>query len=109
MSAANAPPPASLKPALATLCASYLLHGKRGLEPLDPVARFHLGNGARLVRINWQGDTSPRGLTRSFGLMVNYVYELAAIERNHEAFATHGAIACSASIATLAKPLTSLK
>ena len=49
--------------------------------------RFHLGNGARLERINWLGDTSPAGLLRSAGMMVNYVYHLGDVERNHEAYA----------------------
>lgn len=69
------------------LCAQYLLQAKSRDEPLDSVARFHLGNGARLDRLNWQGDTSPAGLRRSAGLMVNYVYDLADLERNHEAYA----------------------
>ena len=51
------------------------------------MARFHLGNGARLERLNWLGDTSATGLRRSAGLMVNYVYDLDDLERNHEAYA----------------------
>jgi malonyl-CoA decarboxylase len=77
------------------LCAYYLLHAKRDNEPLDPVARFHLANGARLQRLNWMGDTSPRGLAQSLGLMVNYVYRLADVERNHEAYAKQFRIAAS--------------
>ena len=72
---------------LVRLCAHYLLHAKQGRDPLDPVARFHLGNGARLERLNWLGDTSPSGMRRSAGLMVNYVYRLDEVERNHEAYA----------------------
>ena len=53
---------------------------------LDPVARFHLGNGARLERINWLADVSPKGLRQSLGLMVNYVYALEDVERNHESY-----------------------
>jgi malonyl-CoA decarboxylase len=66
----------------------YFLHAKnrRGL-PADAVARFHLGNGARLERINWLGDDSERGIAQSFGLMVNYLYDLEDIEKNHEAYA----------------------
>ncbi len=52
-----------------------------------PVARFHLANGARLERLNWMGDTSEAGIQRSLGLMVNYVYRLDAVEKNHEAYA----------------------
>jgi len=77
-----------LQPELTRLCAYYLLYAKNGHhEPLDTVERFHLGNGARLERINWLGDTSPAGLLRSAGMMVNYVYHLGDVERNHEAYA----------------------
>jgi len=55
--------------------------------PLDPVARFHLGNGARIERLNWLADSAPRRLKQSAGMMVNYVYQPAEIEQNHEAFA----------------------
>ncbi|WP_454887832.1 malonyl-CoA decarboxylase [Sphingomonas oryzagri] len=69
----------------------YFLESKRGDgKPADPVARFHLGNGARLERINWMGDCSPKGLKQSGGMMVNYLYDLATIEENHEAY-TNGA------------------
>jgi malonyl-CoA decarboxylase len=61
-------------------------------RPLDPVARFHLGNGARLERLNWPGDTSAKGLREAAGLMVNYLYDPRSIEANHEAFANHGAV-----------------
>ena len=53
---------------------------------IDPVARFHLGNGARLERINWLGNTSGRGMRESYGVMVNYLYDPDAIEANHEVF-----------------------
>jgi malonyl-CoA decarboxylase len=59
---------------LVSLCAYYLLRVKRGDEPADDVARFHLRNGARLERINWLSDTSETGLRRSAGMMVNYLY-----------------------------------
>ena len=55
------------------------------------MARFHLGNGARLERINWLANTAPRGIKESYGLMVNYLYDLDAIEANHEAFVRDGA------------------
>src|SRR5258706_174537 len=61
---------------LTRLCAYYLLYAKQDDEPLDAVARFHLGNGARLERLNWLGDTSPTGMRRSAGLMVTYLYRL---------------------------------
>ena len=59
------------------------------------MARFHLGNGARLERLNWLGDTSPKGLREAHGLMVNYLYDLRFIEANHEAFANEGTIVAS--------------
>lgn len=71
--------------------------------PIDPVARFHLGNGARLERINWRGDVSPNGLRQAGGLMVNYLYDLDAIEDNHEAFANQGVIAASPAVRKLLK------
>ncbi len=78
---------APLKEPLTQLCATYLLHRVDGSEPAqDPVARFHLNNGAKLERINWLADTSKRGLQESLGLMVNYLYERRAIEGNHEKF-----------------------
>ncbi len=85
-----------LRDTLTTLAAKYFLEAKgRGGKPLDPVARFHLGNGARLERINWRADLSPRGLKQSHGLMVNYLYDIPAIEANHEAFANEGTVAVS--------------
>jgi malonyl-CoA decarboxylase len=76
------------------LCAFYLLRAKRGHEPADSVARFHLGNGARLARLNWLGDTSAAGIRRSAGVTANYIYRLAELERNHQAYvADHTVIA----------------
>jgi malonyl-CoA decarboxylase len=88
---------------LVRLCAHYLLYAKQGRDPLDPVARFHLGNGARLERLNWMGDTSPSGMRRSAGLMVNYVYRLDEVERNHEAYAKDGRIAAARRFEVLAR------
>jgi malonyl-CoA decarboxylase len=64
-------------------------------KPVDPVARFHLGNGARLERLNPLGDTSPNGIRQSQGLMVNYLYDLESIEANHERFAETGEVITS--------------
>ena len=89
---------------LLRLCAHYLLREKRGIHPLDPVARFHLRNGARLERINWMGDPSPTGLTQSAGMMMNYVYDEANAVANHEAFVNEGRIVHSRGIASLAGP-----
>jgi malonyl-CoA decarboxylase len=89
--------PEALQRQLTRLCAHYLLHAKQAEEPLDPVARFHLGNGASLERLNWMGDSSEQGMARSAGLMVNYVYWLAEVERNHQRyFQEHGIVAAPA-------------
>jgi malonyl-CoA decarboxylase len=72
---------------LLRLCAAYLLGiGEPDGITHDPVARFHLNNGARLDRLNVGGDLSDKGLRQSLGLMVNYVYDIKTIERNHEQF-----------------------
>jgi malonyl-CoA decarboxylase len=78
----------ALEDPLVRLAATYLLHrGPPGEPVFDPVARFHLNNGARLERVNWLADRSPKGLRESFGVMVNYLYEPDAIEANHEKYA----------------------
>jgi len=87
---------------LVPLCASYLLFAKRGEEPADPVARFHLGNGARLERLNWMGDTSAAGLSRSAGLTANYLYKLSDVERNHQAYVTAQKVIASRRVEKLA-------
>jgi malonyl-CoA decarboxylase len=89
---------------LTHLCAVYLTETEPGRGPNDPVARFHLGNGARLERINWRGNVSARGLRESFGLMVNYLYDPDTIEANHEAFATGGVVARSTAVDALLSP-----
>ena len=72
------------------LAATYLLTAKRDDgQPLDPVARFHLGNGAILRQLNPMADPSPRGMAQSGGVMVNYLYDLGTVEENHEAYAEH--------------------
>ncbi|MCB1500087.1 MAG: malonyl-CoA decarboxylase family protein, partial [Bauldia sp.] len=93
----------TLAPELSAAAARYLVNAKdaRG-RPRDPVARFHLGNGASLDRINPFADLSPRGLDESFGVMVNYRYDQASIERNHEAYAASGKVATSAAVRRLA-------
>src|SRR6201999_2553286 len=70
---------------------------RRGL-PVDPVARFHLGNGARLERMNWLADLTDKGLAQSYGLMVNYLYDLEDIEKNHEAYAEGRRVAASSAV-----------
>ena len=87
---------------LSQLAASYYLEQKsRGNEPLDPVARFHLKNGAILDRINPSADPSEKGLQQSFGLMVNYVYDLTKVEENHEAYMKNHKIVCSSQVKKL--------
>ncbi len=96
----------ALKTALQSAIAQYLVRAKSADgRPIDPVARFHLGNGARLERINWLGDTSEKGLREAHGLMVNYAYDLGVIEVNHEAFENEGVVATSKSVRTLLRPL----
>jgi malonyl-CoA decarboxylase len=89
---------------LEPLAAQYFLEARTaGNRPVDPVARFHLGNGARLERINWLGDTSEKGLAESAGVMVNYLYDLDQIEENHEAFANQGEVVASPAVRRLLK------
>jgi malonyl-CoA decarboxylase len=82
----------------------YFLHARnrRGL-PLDPVARFHLGNGARLEQVHVMADGSDKGMRQSFGVMVNYLYDLDDIEKNHEAYAANRTIAASSAVKKLAR------
>jgi len=103
---ARADAAAALAPVLPPLVARYLLAEKHHERPLDPVARFHLGNGARLERIHALADTSRRGLARAAGLMVNYVYPLDEIEENHEAYARDGRVAASNAVRRLARTAT---
>ncbi|MFU0504790.1 malonyl-CoA decarboxylase [Pseudaminobacter sp. NGMCC 1.201702] len=80
---------AALEPELTALVANFLTRARDGKgRPLDPVARFHLGNGARLERINWLANTGPAGVSASHTIMVNYLYKLDEIERNHELYAS---------------------
>ncbi len=88
-----------MQSALMSLAAAYLLY----VSPTpagDPVARFHLDNGARLERLNWRGNPSPKGLKQAFGLMVNYLYDLDKIEASHEKF-KQGEVARSRAVHTL--------
>jgi malonyl-CoA decarboxylase len=89
---------AALEEPLVAACANYLAEGRQGLRPIDPVARFHLDNGARIERLNWLADTSAKGMKQSAGLMVNYLYDPGEIESNHEAYRLHGKVALSSEI-----------
>jgi len=103
-------PPEHLRKPLLAAAALYFTQGKTAKGgPRDSVARFHLGNGARLERINWQGDLSKKGLAQAHGLMVNYLYELDEIEANHEAFADRGEIITSGEVRQLLKRKGSLR
>jgi malonyl-CoA decarboxylase len=88
-----------LRAPLLRLCARYLT--RRPSIRIDPVARFHLGNGARLERVNWLGNDAPRGIQESFGIMVNYLYDHDSIENNHEAFVRDGTIVRSQEVDAL--------
>ncbi|WP_169545898.1 malonyl-CoA decarboxylase [Sneathiella aquimaris] len=92
-----------IKEPMEQLVAHYLMHEKSRERPLDPVSRFHLGNGARLERINWLGDVSTNGLKQSAGLLVNYYYSLKDIEKNHEAYINEKKVVASSAIQSLAK------
>ncbi len=83
---------------LEKLCAHYLLKEKSGGQPLDPVANFHLNNGARVHRLLWLADTSERGMRQSFGMMVSYRYDLEHVDKNHERFLHSGQIAASSRV-----------
>jgi malonyl-CoA decarboxylase len=91
----------TLKAPLMKACANYLVNAKKKGKPLNPVARFHFGNGASLHEINWMGDTSEHGIAEYLGLMVNYLYDLKHIESNHEAFVLEGEVAVSKSIRSI--------
>jgi malonyl-CoA decarboxylase len=94
-----------LEEPLLRAAAFYYLRAKtpRGL-PLDAVARFHLGNGARLERINYLADTSEKALAQAHGLMVNYLYDLDDIEKNHEAFAEGRTVVAASAVQRMLRP-----
>lgn len=94
----------ALKSPVTRLAARYVLNAKgRGGRALDPVAHFHLTNGARAERLNWMGDRSERGFAQSHGLMINYLYRLSEIEANSTAYVTDHGIAESTAMRTLAR------
>ncbi len=83
------------KSLLMELCTHYLFHEKQYGKPKDPVARFHLSNGASILRLNWLGDISPKGIGQSIGILVNYHYDLKTVTENHELFVNDGEITVS--------------
>lgn len=87
---------------LMSLCASYLLRAKRkGIRAMDPVANFHLRNGALLQGLHWRGDMAPKRLMESFGICVNYEYISEQLERNHNMYTLQGIIPTSEEVANL--------
>ena len=100
----NAEVVGALREPLLRLAARYLVKEKReDGRALDPVAHFHLSNGARIEQINWLADCSAKGLGQSCGLMVNYRYRQAAIENNHEAYTGEGTVAVTPQVRALLK------
>jgi malonyl-CoA decarboxylase len=96
---------ARLQDPLMRAAAWYFLRARDRRElPVDAVARFHLGNGARLERINWLADTSDKAMAQAHGLMVNYQYDLDDIENNHEAYAETRAVVASHAVQRLVRP-----
>jgi malonyl-CoA decarboxylase len=91
--------------ALLRACALYLTTRCRDGRVTDPVAAFHLYNGASVERINWMGDVSEKGLKQSYGLMVNYAYRPQRIERNHEQYVKQGGVAVSNEVRQLLEEL----
>ncbi|MCB1434832.1 MAG: malonyl-CoA decarboxylase family protein, partial [Alphaproteobacteria bacterium] len=89
----------AIQPSLEQAAAIYLIEAKApNGKPADPVARFHLNNGAALERINFCGDPSAKGMRQSHGIMVNYLYDLDAIDRNHEAYANAGEVTAAGAV-----------
>jgi malonyl-CoA decarboxylase len=94
----------ALREPLLRLCARYLQLDKAATgRARDPVAHFHLSNGARMERLDWAADLSPKGLQQSAGIMINYLYRLSEIEENHEAYTGEGRIVASAPLRALIK------
>jgi malonyl-CoA decarboxylase len=91
-----------LRKTLMPYAAYYLTSATQEREAADSVARFHLGNGARLERLNWLADASPRGLQQSAGMMVNYLYRPEEVEQNHEVYVRERKVAASRDLRRLA-------
>ena len=92
-----------LRPSLLRLGAYYLMVEKRGVQTIDRVAHFHLTNGARIKQLNWAADLTTNGIQQSAGMMVNYLYDLPNIEKNHEAYQSKGEISAFAAVRKLLK------
>ncbi len=96
----------ALQPIMRRLCFRYLMERRSDKQPIDPVARFHLRNGARLERINWLGDRSANGFKIAHGMMVNYLYDEDHIDANHEAYSRQGKLVLSSELRSLSKQIT---
>ena len=89
---------------LRSLTAHYLINEKSSNNlPLDPVARFHLGNGAIVEKVHVEADNSENGKLQSLGCMVNYLYDLEQVTKNHEEFVSEGKVMASREVTNLAK------
>lgn len=86
--------------ALMQCAAHYLVHAMSRGKPADPVARFHLGNGARIEQLNWAGDPSAKGHKQSYGLMVNYLYDLKRLDK-HRSLLAQGQVPASKEVESL--------
>ncbi len=91
------------KPMRILLAKYFLVEQRSDGKPIDPVARFHLGNGASLLRFNWMADITENGLRQSAGMMVNYKYDLSTVETNHETYVGEGTVNTTREIRSLAK------
>ena len=92
----------ALRGPLTRLAAGYLAEERReDGRARDPVAHFHLSNGARIEQIDWLADRSEKGISQSYGMMVNYRYRQADIEANHEAYTGEGKVAAAAGVKAL--------
>ncbi len=90
-----------LQQLLLPLCAAYLLEARRGSQVEDRVAHFHLTNGAQVKQINWAANLSDNGIEQSFGMMVNYLYDLPSIEKQHELYRSGGGVSASSAVRKL--------
>ncbi len=95
-----------LQPIMRRFCMRYLMERRDDGQPVDPVARFHLRNGARLERLNWLADLSDKGCKTAHSMMVNYLYAQDQIDANHEAYARQGKLVHSSELRSLAKQVT---
>jgi malonyl-CoA decarboxylase len=95
---------AAMRDPLTRLCVRYVAEERApGGRALDPVAHFHLSNGASIERLNWKADLSSKGRQQSAGMMLNYLYDLGRVEDNHEAYTSEGRVKLSSALRALLK------